>query len=135
MLVWKTNFDSIDHEGKLGAKRRTLETAPPHTHNPPPFSHMTKKQDPTHHLNVKQSPVDRVTPPPNVVNVGPRLFHRSSPNYTDLTQHQASPAHATNGSAPPTSQTAPLEEMTMSPQLAATLEHIVGQLDILTQVQ
>lgn len=31
-------------------------------------------------------------------------------------------------------QTTPLEQMTMSPQLANTLEHIVGQLDILTQV-
>lgn len=31
-------------------------------------------------------------------------------------------------------QTMPLEQMTMSPQLANTLEHIVGQLDILTQV-
>ena len=30
--------------------------------------------------------------------------------------------------------TVPLEPMSMSPKLAATLEHIVGQLDILTQV-
>lgn len=32
-------------------------------------------------------------------------------------------------------QTTPLEQMTMPPQLASTLEHIVGQLDILTQVK
>ena len=33
------------------------------------------------------------------------------------------------------SLTKPLEQMTIPPQLAGTLEHIVGQLDILTQVR
>ena len=33
------------------------------------------------------------------------------------------------------SLTKPLEQMTIPPQLANTLEHIVGQLDILTQVR
>ena len=31
-------------------------------------------------------------------------------------------------------RTVPLEQMSMPPQLASTLQHIVGQLDVLTQV-
>ena len=32
-------------------------------------------------------------------------------------------------------KTVPLEQMSLPPQLATTLEHIVGQLDVLTQVK
>lgn len=80
-------------------------------------------------LDGSRPPVDHMTAPPNVVNVGPQLFHKPQP--------------PKGSGAPPTEEpdvgvsqslTTPLEKMTISPQLATTLEHIVGQLDILTQV-
>ena len=91
---------------------------------------------------------------PTIVNVGPQLFH--SPQLPRHPTH--APTHPSNPPPPPqpshppplplhTSSvltqndpqdsgrhTTPLEPMSMSPQLATTLEHIVGQLDILTQV-
>lgn len=72
-------------------------------------------------------------PKPGVVNIGPQLFHSPQPP-----SHSPPPSHA----HPDTSQyndntsrhTTPLEPLSIHPQLASTLEHIVGQLDILTQV-
>ncbi len=113
MLVWKANFDRVKPFEKLHQRK---SSGRPHTHD-----YGTEKDDPTHHLDMQKMPKDTVTKPPNVVNVAPRLFHRSEPH------------HGTG--APPTSSKAPLEPTEMSPQLTNTLEHIVGQLDILTQVQ
>ena len=64
-------------------------------------------------------------PKTNVVNVGPQMFH-SSPSPDD---HDGD-----NNSKDGSRQTIPLEPLSMSPQLANALEHIVSQLDILTQV-
>ena len=80
--------------------------------------------DPVHHFDAARGPANNVTPPPQVVTVGPRLFHKSDPGY----KGQASPNVLL------VNNTAPLEPLAMSPQVANTLEHIVGQLDILTQV-
>ena len=78
-------------------------------------------------LDPTRTPVDHMTPPPHVINVGPQMFHKPHPQFSE-------PTPLMNGGVV-NSETTPLEAMTMSPQLTNTLEHIVGQLDILTQVQ
>ena len=74
---------------------------------------------------------------PGVINVAPQLFH--SPQ-----QHHPSPSpppppphtHEDDSSYhDSTRHTTPLEPLSMPPQLANALEHIVAQLDILTQVR
>ena len=128
VLVWKTNFDVADQQEVLRAQRkRVTPTSHPHTHDPPPQSHSAPPQNGVHELDGSRPPLDHVTAPPNVVNVGPQLFHKPHPP-------DVSGAPPTDQSGVSQSQTTPLERMTMSPQLATTLEHIVGQLDILTQV-
>jgi hypothetical protein len=95
----------------------------------------------THELDANRAPLDHVTQPPNVVNVGPQLFHKPYPQFEDDNDGELPIPPADGGSHDPRvggashSQTTPLEQMTMPPQLANTLEHIVGQLDILTQVR
>ena len=94
-------------------------------------------RDCTHEFDANRAPLDHVTKPPNVVNVGPQLFHKPHPQLGDKNEEDIPPPpggshdHGMDGAH---SQTTPLERMTMPPQLANTLEHIVGQLDILTQV-
>ena len=92
----------------------------------------------THELDANRAPVDHVTKPPSVVNVGPQLFHKPHPQL-EGEEDEEFPAPHLNGACGQgvggvQSQTTPLEPMTMPTQLANTLEHIVGQLDILTQV-
>lgn len=118
VLVWKTNFDRVNTREKLHSKTTSQR---PHTHD--------YSQDPTHHLDAMRLPKDNVTPPLNVVDVGPRLFHRSVPP-------NSSPGRPTlHSNISPEPLTAPLEPISMPPQLANTLEHIVRQLDVLTQVR
>lgn len=139
MLVWKTNFDAVDsHEVLHSQRKRPTTTSRPHTHDPPPQSHVTSRGH-THELDANRAPVDHVSRPPNVVNVGPQLFHKPYPQIEEEEEGET-PAPPPGGShdqgmGGARSQTTPLEQMTMPPQLANTLEHIVGQLDILTQVQ
>ena len=93
-----------------------------------------------HELDANRAPLDHVTQPPSVVNVGPQLFHKPHSQLEEDNDGEL-PILPSDGSHDPRvggathSQTTPLEQMTMPPQLANTLEHIVGQLDILTQVR
>ena len=139
MLVWKTNFDVVDSQEVLRSQRKrpTTTTSRPHVHDPPPKSHVTRR-DHAHKLDANRAPLDHVSKPPNVVNVGPQLFHKPHPQLEEVDEeavpdppHDMSHDQRVGGAH---SQTIPLEQMTMPPQLANTLEHIVGQLDILTQV-
>ena len=138
MLVWKTNFDAVDNREVLRSQwKRPTTTPQPHTHDPPPQSHVTSRGH-AHELDANRAPLDHVTQPPSVVNVGPQLFHKPHPLLEeDIDGELLSPPDRSHnrrmGGAH--SQTTPLEQMTMPPQLTNTLEHIVGQLDILTQVQ
>ena len=109
VLVWKTNFEA-SQEKHVPRK----EMPHPHTHQYP------TKASHAHHFDASRGPADTVTTPPNVVNVAPRLFHRA--------------ATPPDGRRNTVGHTVPLEPVGMSPRLANTLEHIVGQLDILTQV-
>ena len=133
VLVWKTNFDVVDSCEVLRSQRKrpTTTASRPHVHDPPPKSHVTSR-DHAHELDANRAPLDHVTKPPNVVNVGPQLFHKPHPQLEEVDEEEVPPHDQREGGAQ--SQTTPLEQMTMSPQLANTLEHIVGQLDILTQV-
>lgn len=91
-------------------------------------------------------PKDMFGQSPNVLDVGPALFARPRPSQVISTvaarqcvmlsmwaQVLTGTGHSEiqNSKVP---LTKPLEAMTIPPQLANTLEHIVGQLDILTQV-
>ena len=125
--MWKTNFDSATCEERLCRHKTTEPPTRQHVHEPPPKS-PTMNPDPTLHVDFVNTLRDTVTPPLNVVSVAPRLFHKSAPPTSDLVSGKG------NGSCDPRPNTAPLEVMTMSPELTNTLEHIVGQLDILTQV-
>ena len=150
VLVWKTNFDSGPSE-----RLRPPSSSKPHCyhgHIPSPslhdhkmhgssaLDHVTAQHDhvtnqrSSHHLNTIEGPRDIVTPPSNIVNVGPCLFHRG--NQSDLhRQHDLSAGSCDPAaSLPAYVKTVPVEPMPVAPQLASTLEHIVGQLDILTQV-
>ena len=140
VLVWKTNFDVVDSREVLRSQRkRPTSTSQPHTHDPPPQSHTTSRGH-AHELDANRAPLDHVTQPPSVVNVGPQLFHKPHPPQLEEDNDRELPIPPSDGShdprvgGPTHSQTTPLEQMTMPPQLANTLEHIVGQLDILTQV-
>ena len=72
-------------------------------------------------------------PKPNIVNVGPQLFHSPQLSHSPPLP-TGSPSHKEEIPSLTHHHTTPLEPLTMPPQLATTLEHIVGQLDILTQV-
>lgn len=124
VLVWKTNFDPPPSAASKLCPRPKAERPRPHTHDCPKRS-CVPNQVPACHFDAARSPANNVTPPPNVVNVAPRLFHRSD--------HGGFKGQTTPNGVPGSSTT-PLEPVAMSPQLANTLEHIVGQLDILTQV-
>ena len=137
--MWKTNFDTIDSREVLQSqrKRQTVSTSRHHTHDPPPQGHMTSRGH-AHELDANRAPLDHVSKPPNVVNVGPQLFHKPRPQLEEVDEEEVvalphDKSHDGNMGGVH-SQTTPLEKMTMPPQLANTLEHIVGQLDILTQV-
>ena len=82
-------------------------------------------------LDPLKAPRDHMQPKPNIVNVGPQLFHSPQLSHsppTDFPSREEEVPSLTHH------HTTPLEPLTMPPQLATTLEHIVGQLDILTQV-
>ena len=119
-------------------RKRPTTTPQPHTHDPPPQGHVTSRGH-AHELDANRAPLDHVTQPPSVVNVGPQLFHKPHPQLEEdvdgelfVPPSSGSHDHRMGGAH---SQTTPLEQMTMPPQLTNTLEHIVGQLDILTQVR
>lgn len=77
-----------------------------------------------HQVNALKGPINHMQPKQQgIVNVGPQLFHSSRSSQSPSAQQEVE------------SPTVSLEPLTMPPQLATTLEHIVGQLDILTQVQ
>ena len=86
-------------------------------------------------LSTDRAPKDHTLVPPPVVNVGPQLFHRRAHS---ADHGSPDPEHLHSGEVSPSNQerstTVPLGEMTMTPQLTNTLEHIVSQLDILTEV-
>lgn len=131
VLVWKTNFDKADYKDTLHSHGRTLVPSRPHTHDPPNVgmvvtTHTHQNKPRPLELDPTRTPTDRMTPVPHVVNVGPQMFHKPTPQFIE-------PTPLINGGVDK-SETTPLEVMTMSPQLTNTLEHIVGQLDILTQV-
>ena len=104
-------------------------------------------------LDARRAPCDTLSAPPTVTNIGPQLFHRSHPSHPPTSHpHPAQVSlytlsyclsylqiifmyiqEVSEKQAPPT--TTPLEPTSMSPELSNTLQHIVGQLDILTQVE
>ena len=152
VLVWKTNFETRDKEEsskKLWPSTSSKPSHHPHMHDLSPSrrshviiqdgscqDHVTSYQGQTTkgtslHMNRSLGPRDIVTPPSTVINVGPRLFHQGNQLYQS---HILSTKACHPESLPSQSRTVPLEPMTMTPELAGTLEHIVGQLDILTQV-
>ncbi len=133
--MWKTNFDNIDEQATLRSHNRTPVPLRPHTHDSPSstgmtiktYTHQNKSSRPIE-FDAGRTPTDRVTPPPQVINIGPQMFHKQSPPISKTKPLINGGVNGIKG------QTTPLEVMTMSPQLTSTLEHIVGQLDILTQV-
>lgn len=74
-------------------------------------------------------------PKPGVVNIGPQLFHSPQVHHNPSSPSPPPPPPHSSHHHHSSSTTTPLEPLTMDPQLANTLEHIVGQLDILTQVR
>jgi len=44
VLVWKTNFDSIDHQEVLRSQRKRPAPPPQHVHDPPPQMTSTSEQ-------------------------------------------------------------------------------------------
>ena len=127
VLVWKTNFDTINYQEVLKGQRKRSAPAQHHGHDP-------SSGEAPHELDMDRAPKDHTLIPPPVVNIGPQPFHR---RHSEEHGSPSFPEQPHSGEVSPSDQekssTVPLGEMTMSPQLANTLEHIVSQLDILTE--
>jgi centriolar protein POC1 len=133
VFVWRTNFDAQDQNEVLKRKAKGPTPRKRHKHdqpqNPPPVQHQP------HEVDLLSLPKDTSLKTPRVDNVGPALFAKPRRN-EDISQFRNLPEAGESSSAEedehqPT--TVPLEQMTMPPQLATTLQHIVGQLDVITQ--
>eukprot|EP00112_Aurelia_sp_Birch-Aquarium-sp1_P025602 Seg859.8 transcript_id=Seg859.8/GoldUCD/mRNA.D3Y31 product="POC1 centriolar protein A" protein_id=Seg859.8/GoldUCD/D3Y31 len=130
VMVWKTNFDSVDYSEVLKAHRkRVASPISSHNHDPPPT---TPPRTPTRtkEIHAVDEPRDLNSFDPSVMEVGPALFSIPQPDGRDYSKLIGMKRREPDVGQP---QTTLLERRDIPPQLATTLEHIVGQLDVITQ--
>ncbi|XP_041113141.1 POC1 centriolar protein homolog B isoform X4 [Polyodon spathula] len=154
VLLWKTNFDAFNYKDVLKCNNRRLNPEPPPhlTDIHPRSPHLHTASSASVEINPSFNVADTQTLDPPVVDVGQSLFSK--------TQHRVSsllngvPAHEWRNSRSfqqrPSSdkrqekEETPIETFTqeeqtvlnsLPPSLSSTLEHIVEQLDVLTQVR
>ncbi|MGH0120333.1 UNVERIFIED_CONTAM: hypothetical protein FKN15_064793 [Acipenser sinensis] len=153
VLLWKTNFDAFNYKEVLKCNNRRL--------NPEPSPHLTDIHPRSPHLHTASSASIEINPSfnvadtqtldPHVVDVGQSLFsktqHRVSSLVNGVPAHnewqnsrgfQQRPSSSKRQEEEETHiETFTQEEQTMHnslpPSLSSTLEHIVEQLDVLTQ--
>lgn len=136
VMVWKTNFDKVDYEEVLRSHRKRAASPPTtalmHTHDPPS---RTPPKTGAPEVRAGAEPRNLAVGEPEVVEVGPAMF--SIPQRKSRLDEVTGQTSKTDGlggvSASQVPLTTPLERRDIPPQLSMTLEHIVGQLDVLTQ--
>lgn len=140
-MVWKTNFDTIDYSQVLHAHRNRGSTTPTRnnrnvTHNSPGATSKSNQTETSINKDINgfSQPVSQsdANGDNDILDVGPALFSIPQPSgrdYSELSQ----PANTKNGHVDSMPTTTPLERRDIPPQLSETLEHIVGQLDVITQ--
>jgi len=133
VMVWKTNFDKVDYEEVLRSHRKRAASPPvSHTHDPPP---RTPPKSGAPEVRAGAEPRNLTVGDPAVVEVGPAMFSipQRQSKLDEVTRRtgESDGLGGVPASQPPL--TTPLERRDIPPQLSMTLEHIVGQLDVLTQ--
>ncbi|XP_062611577.1 uncharacterized protein LOC134273392 [Saccostrea cucullata] len=139
VLVWKTNFDQLDFSEVLQShKNKQEETTPcdPSVSDIPPrvVKKPAKPKSPRgYDARTELKNMDDESVP--VTDVGPAMFAPEQQNGVsfdiDVRNSEPEPTIRTTKDRPATTQQ--LEPQALPPQLAKTLEQIVGQLDVLTQ--
>jgi len=129
VMVWKTNFDSVDYSEVLKAHRKRVASPMSHKHDAAPKS-PPKTPTRTKEIDTANEPRDMNSQDPSVMEVGPALFSIPQPNGRDFSKFIGMEEQESNIGQP---RTTLLERRDIPPQLATTLEHIVGQLDVITQ--
>ncbi|XP_006633617.2 POC1 centriolar protein homolog B [Lepisosteus oculatus] len=147
VLVWKTNFDAFNYKDVLKHNRsRVNPDPPPHLTNIYPRSPHSHTVSPSS-IQVNPSVADTQTVDPHVVEIGQSLYPKmggsSHENGVPASRgwpggRSFQPPHRSSGGQEEEGETCavtfPLEEHTGFPSnFASTLEHIVEQLDVLTQ--
>ncbi|NWW74299.1 POC1B protein, partial [Climacteris rufus] len=140
VLLWKTNFNSFDYKEVLKHNiRRTHIGEPPHLLDIYPKSpHLHDKNLQSVEVNPAFDVTDTQTPDPAIVEIRPSSFFSTPGNCKgeELQCPSASPSARSSkrksenesGSAVPRGD----KHRGISPSLGNALEHIVGQLDVLT---
>eukprot|EP00116_Pleurobrachia_bachei_P005054 sb/3465316/ len=125
VMVWKTNFsgdDAAPPAPKPSKKEHVHRAVDSNILNVEKAPKQAEKQ-----VTVLAQPKDCTVSDPEPVNVGPALFTLPT-NTATLMDQQTNPNENSIFAT-----TTSLEPQSIPPQLAATLEHMVGQLDVLTQ--
>ncbi|XP_043943796.1 POC1 centriolar protein homolog B [Protopterus annectens] len=158
VLLWKTNFDAFNYKDVLeNHRKRTNPDPPPHlTDIRPRSAHMHTARNPSIEINPRLAIADTQTSDPSVIDIGVPLFAQAQRGTSRISRYFAEPRDVKsnkNLQFPSTSEmssipsrleqgeeiesqpvTFPLEEQTgVQSLVASTLEHIVEQLDVLTQ--
>ncbi|WAR26816.1 POC1B-like protein [Mya arenaria] len=138
VLVWKTNFDQVDFTELLQShKQRAGENGAPTVADIAPKVQRPSSAGAAKSAKGGRSDIKSMDDAaPEVTEIGPAMFSSNEPaSFDDVEMRSSDSRPRSRGDDfQPRSTTQPLEERgTMPPQLAGTLEHIVGQLDILTQ--
>ncbi|WAR26766.1 POC1A-like protein [Mya arenaria] len=140
VLVWKTNFDQVDFTELLQShKQRAGENGAPTVADIAPKVQRPSSAGAAKSAKGGRSDIKSMDDAaPEVTEIGPAMFSSNEPaSFDDVEMRSSDSRPRSRGDDfQPRSTTQPLEERgTMPPQLAGTLEHIVGQLDILTQLE
>ncbi|KAK6487893.1 POC1 centriolar protein-like protein B isoform X1 [Huso huso] len=152
VLLWKTNFDAFNYKEVLKCNNRRLNPEPPPhlTDIHPRSPHLHTASSASIEINPSFNVADTQTLDPPVVDVGQSLFsktqHRVSSLVNGVPAHnewrnsrgfQQRPSSSKRQEEETHIETFTQEEQTMHnslpPSLSSTLEHIVEQLDVLTQ--
>ncbi|RXN01123.1 POC1 centriolar protein-like B [Acipenser ruthenus] len=153
VLLWKTNFDAFNYKEVLKCNNRRLnpEPAPHLTDIHPRSPHLHTASSASIEINPSFNVADTQTLDPPVVDVGQSLFSKTQRRVSSLVNgvpahdewrnsrgFQQRPSSSKRQEEEETHiETFTQEEQTMHnslpPSLSNTLEHIVEQLDVLTQ--
>uniref|UniRef100_A0AAV2KXB4 POC1 centriolar protein homolog B n=1 Tax=Knipowitschia caucasica TaxID=637954 RepID=A0AAV2KXB4_KNICA len=134
VLTWRTNFDRVSYRDMLREhKERSSPEPAPHLSDIPPRSpHQHTPQ--SYNIQIWESVADTQTPEPHVVEMGQNLCSKL------LNERRVGGAKvrvAANGrraEAKPEAETQRLDVLSGHPSaLKTTMQHIVTQLDVLTQ--
>lgn len=162
-MVWKSNFDSISRLGEAekepveaGTERKSSQHAlgnqtstfgtrahsPVHSSAPKIGSGVSRTHNnkPASTGSLGRSTTAANNEPPPIVNIGASIFAEQDlhdeDNVVPISRSTSPIRHTRNNTEdgrPQNTYSAPLEVRTMSEEVASTLQHIIRQVDVLTQ--